>query len=96
MMEILESFDKLMNALDEKYYARLLGLLSMLVYKLNVSDERYGVAVLIESIDDQPVTDEEKAIMKYFLQNPNIRPGVLASCYSRVIVANFKVHYSVR
>lgn len=96
MMEILESFDKLLNRLDDKNYSRLLGLLAMMIHKLNVTDPRYGTAVLIESIDDQPVTDEEKAIMRYFLENPNIRPGVLATVYSRVIVKNFKVHYSVR
>jgi hypothetical protein len=92
MMEILESFDKLMNRLDEKNYSRLLGNLAWIIYSLDTDGD---VAKLTVLNSDAPYSEEEKAIIQYFIENPNIRPGVLASCYSRVIVANFKVHYSV-
>lgn len=96
LFDVLESVDKFMNAMDDKDYSRLLGLLAMMIHKLNgIADERYGIAVLKEAIDDDPVTDEEKAIIKVFLDNKSLRPGILASLYSRVIASNFKVNYSV-
>lgn len=96
LFDVLESVDKFMNAMDETNYSRLLGLLSMMIHKLNgIADERYGVTVLKEAIDDDPVTDEEKAIIKVFLDNKNLRPGILASLYSRTIMSNFKVNYVI-
>jgi hypothetical protein len=95
MMEVLESVDKLMNAMDEKYYARLLANLALIVHKTSIDELPYAVNVLAEGIENTEVTEQEQAIMQYFLKNKNIRPGVLASCYSRVISSQFKVHYSV-
>jgi len=95
MMEVLESVDKLMNAMDDKYYSRLLANLALIVHKTSIDESSYAVNVLSEGIGNTEVTEQEQAIMQYFLKNKNIRPGVLASIYSRVIVANFKVHYSV-
>lgn len=96
LFEVLEKVDRFMNAMDEKDYSRLLGLLSMMVHKLHgIKDESYGVAVLKEATDDDPITDQEKAIIKIFLDNKNLRPGILASLYSRVIMSNFKVNYVI-
>lgn len=81
MMEVLESVDKLMEQLPKKYYSRLLANLALIIHKT--------------SIENTEVTEQEQAIMQYFLANKNIRPGVLASCYSRVISSCFKVHYSI-
>lgn len=92
MMEVLESVDGLMNALDEKYYSRLLGNLAWIIYTLDTDGD---VAKLTVLNSDAPYSEEEKAIIQYFIDNPNIRPGVLASCYSRVISSNFKINYSV-
>lgn len=96
LFEILESVDRFMNTMDDKDYSRLLGLLSMMIHKLSsITDEQYGVAVLREATDDDPITDQEKAIIKIFLDNKNLRPGILASLYSRVIMSNFKVNYVI-
>lgn len=95
MMEVLESFDKLINALDSKYYSRLLSNLASIIYNLDTTE--YPAKLSLESyLEETDYSDEEKAIIRYFIANPNIRPGVLATVYSRVIVKNFKVHYSVR
>lgn len=92
LFDVLEGVDKFMNAMDEKNYSRLLGLLSMMVHKFSLVDDENKYDV---QIDQHNVSDEEKAIMRFFADNPSIRPGVLASLYSRVISSNFKVHYSV-
>lgn len=92
MMQVLESVDKLMNALPEQYYSRLLGNLSFVVYAEKYDD----MNTVLTRLDALDFPDEEKAIIQYFIDNPNIRPGVLASCYSRMIQVNFKVHYSIR
>ena len=91
LFDVLEGVDKFMNAMDEKDYSRLLGLLSMMIHKFSqVNDEnKYDV-----QIDQHNVSDEEKAIMRVFVDNKNLRPGILATLYSRVISTNFKVNYS--
>lgn len=99
MMEALESVDRLMNRIDDnKNYSRLLSHLAKITHEISIADNPfaiYVIASLTAYISDCSVSDEEKAIMKCFLENPNTRPGILASCYSRVISANFKIHYSV-
>lgn len=91
MMQILEQIDKLMNKLEAKYYSRLLSNLCSILYAEKYLDEN----TVENRINNLGCPSEEKAIMRLFKDNPGIRPGVLASVYSRVIVANFKVHYSV-
>lgn len=92
MIQIYESTDKLMNRLDDKYYSRLLATLSMLVYELS-NEETAELAVL--RAEKENTTEEEKAIIAYFVENPNNRPGILASCYSRVITHHFRINYSI-
>lgn len=92
LFEVLESVDKFMNAIDDKDYSRLLGLLAMIVHKFSQVDDENNYDVLI---DQHNITDEEKAIMRVFVNNKNLRPGILASLYSRVIASNFKVNYSL-
>lgn len=95
MMQVLESVDKLMNQLPEKSYSRLLSDLASIIYNLDTTE--YPAKLSLESyLEETDYPEEEKAIIRYFIDNPNIRPGVLASCYSRMIQANFKVHYSIR
>jgi len=90
MMEVLESIDKLMNALDEKYYPRLLSNLFRIIFKLKTENADPNDLTVLDRLDDYP--EEEKAIIKYFIDNPAIRPGVLASSYSRVIQSQFKIN----
>lgn len=94
MQEVLESVDRLMNRMEEKNYSRLLGLLATCVHQLDLPDDRYGTAPLKESVDEQIISDEEKAIMIFFLENKNTRPPILASLYSRTIAYHFRINYS--
>lgn len=93
MLEVLENIDKLMNAMDEKHYSRLLSDLASIIYNLDREDP---AKLSLESyLEETDYPDEEKAIIKYFILNPNIRPGVLASVYSRVITHHFKINYVI-
>lgn len=95
MMQVLENVDRLMNQLPEKYYSRLLANLALIIHKTSIDESPYALTILRDGIENAEVTEQEQAIMQYFLANKNIRPGVLASCYSRVISSCFKINYSI-
>lgn len=92
LFEVLENVDKKMNAMEASNYSRLLGLLAMIVHKFSQVDDENNYDVLI---DQHNITDEEKAIMRVFVNNKSLRPGILASLYSRTIMSNFKINYVI-
>lgn len=91
-LEQLEQVGDLMNKLGEQYYARLAGNLFLILHheKAGSLDEA-GTLIKLDSL---PFEEEEKAIFRHFLAIPSIRPVILASLYSRVLKAYFKVNYS--
>lgn len=93
-MEILENIDKLMNKLDSKYYSRLLGNLAWIIHAFDVEGEGAKLMVL-NNLDGTDYPEEETAIIQRFIDHPNIRPVVLASVYSRVIMTNFRVNHLI-
>lgn len=98
MLEVLENVDSLMSRIDGKNYSRLLANLSSIIYLQSLQENPYAIWAIAElkaQINNDALSEEEKAILMFFAENPKIRPAVLAAVYSRVIRVNFKIHYSV-